>query len=194
MFTPPKFYIAYVQATEELSESEAYMEALRDQIPAEQSSRKAAASPVTPETHGMVKKLKREVADPKEKLVDHDEELRALKVNSAHHHSPIDSMTVASLELRLKKKETELQNEGNSTARLLQEQEKLKKALETLRSDYAKLSRWKKTIGDYSKQQSEKILNLRTELQKKVRLFVTFYSQEFYYVCSTVAGIFFRCG
>ena len=186
---------AYVEATKRLSEAEAEMKALRAQIPAERCEQGpqtgatgTAGQPglhTDSQTGPSLKRLRKEVQVLKDKLQSRDDELRELKNKEGNTPfanplaSPTDSVAadtgeVTSLRLQLKERETELQNFQvlvSSMGRDLKEREELKKTSDSLRSEVAKLSHDKQVIQDYSKQQSEKILTLRTELEKRPEVY-----------------------
>ena len=188
---------AYIETATRLSEAETNAQCVQTSAPVEgnrgeQSSGKGATGITAQPAAGLevqsgssVKKLNKEVCDLKEKLKARDEELRALKSKQDNTPlanppvSPTDSMAadtreVASLKMQLREKQTELQNlqmQVSSTADFLKEREELKKAMGSLQSEVDKLAREKKTITEYSKKQSEKVLTLKDELQR-VCLFV----------------------
>ena len=173
--------VEYLEATTKLSELEDELKQLRTNIPAalQQSGDTESTKPRDSQAGRTVQKLKKEIADLKEKLEERDEELHNLKSKQGDNplnnppFSPTESMKVSSsevqdLKLKLKEKEQDLQNirtQIHSMESDLQERDKLKKASSDLKEEIAKLYHQKKTLTEHAKTQSQKVWTLTQQLE-----------------------------
>ena len=156
----------------EVDELRAELEA-RDQEVRELKGKERESSPHTSKE---VKKLKREVD---EKLRSRDEELSDLKKGNTPFVdaslSPTDSMNadsseVVELKLKMRERETELENlrrQVQSMEQALLELNRLRKVSESLKMENEKLSHRHKTFSEHSKRQSEQIMALRKQLETR---------------------------
>ena len=156
----------------EVDEFRAELEA-RDQEVRELKGKERESSP---HARKEVKKLKREVD---EKLRSRDKELSDLKKGNTPFVdaslSPTDSMTadsseVVELKLKMRERETELENlrrQVQSMEQVLLELNRLRKVSENLRMENEKLLHRSKSVSDHSKRQSEQIMALRKQLETR---------------------------